>query len=198
MNSLKAYITEKFQVPKDYKRKHIYNYHPKSKGELLDLVNELIKERGNEADLNDIDTSNITDMSYMFTFARSDFNGNISEWDVSNVTSMKWMFTDSMFTGENGDISDWDVSKVEDMESMFERSMYNGDISDWDVSNVRNMVNMFFNSKFTGENGSLDRWNVKKLQKADTIFYLTPLEKNLPKWYNDWYKKLFNGKISSI
>ena len=79
-----------------------YNYHPKTKEELMVIVNELIKERGNEANLNDIDVSRITDMSHLF--AGSKFNGDISNWDVSGVKNMRWMFWDSKF---NGDISKW-------------------------------------------------------------------------------------------
>ena len=63
-----------------------HNYHPKTRDELKELVDKLIKERGNEADLNVIDTSEITDMDELFY--NSDFNGNISDWDVSNVTTM--------------------------------------------------------------------------------------------------------------
>ena len=52
-----------------------YNYYPKTKEELKDLVKELIKERGNEADLNDINVSQVKDMSGLFW--DSQFNGNI-------------------------------------------------------------------------------------------------------------------------
>ena len=40
-------ITSKTKVDK-------YTYHPKSKKELQDLLNQLIEERGNEGDFNDI------------------------------------------------------------------------------------------------------------------------------------------------
>ena len=107
-------IVERLHINKDIS--NYYNYHPKTKDELKELVNKLIKERGNEADLNDIDTSEITDMSHMFTYSK--FNGDISKWDVSNVKDMGYMFWDSSFTAKNGDISNWDVSNVKNMRRM--------------------------------------------------------------------------------
>ena len=65
------------------------NYKPNNKTELLVLMKDLIKERGNMGNFNDIDTSLITDMSGLFL--KSDFNGDISEWDVSNVTDMPYI-----------------------------------------------------------------------------------------------------------
>ena len=112
-------ILERLHINKDTGNHH-YNYHPKTKDELKELVNQLINERGKDTDLNDIDTSEITDMSYMFK--QSYFNGDISNWDVSNVTDMESMFYESKFTGENGDISKWDVSNVKDMSYMFDKS----------------------------------------------------------------------------
>ena len=77
-----------------------YNYHPKTDIEFRYIVVKLIKERGNKADLNDIDVSQITDISHSFTY--SQFNGDISNWDVRNVKNMEGMFNGSKF---NGDIS---------------------------------------------------------------------------------------------
>src|SRR5574343_446358 len=85
-----------------------YNYHPKDKDELKQIIEERIENEGTECDLNDIDDSNITDMSYMF--CDSEFNGDISKWNVSNVTDMRCMFYESEF---NGDLSKWNVSNVE-------------------------------------------------------------------------------------
>ena len=82
MRSINQYITEKLKI-----RKSSYKYFPETKKELQDLLKQLIKERGNEGDFNDIDTSKITDMSGLFDNIdnRDKFNGDISNWDVSNV-----------------------------------------------------------------------------------------------------------------
>ena len=137
MKSLQNYITEKILINKNSKTE--YNYHPKTKDELKAIIKQKIESDGNECNLNDIDTSNITDMSFLF--ADSKFNGNISNWDVSNVTNMDGMFFASKF---DDDISNWNVSNVTNMASMFYESVFNSDISNWDVSNVTNSVNIFY------------------------------------------------------
>ena len=113
MKTLQRYITEKILINKNSKL--TYNYYPKTKDELEYIINKRIKSEGNECNLNDIDTSNILDMSDLFAY--SEFNGDISKWDVSHVKNMKGMFM---------------------------RSNFNSDISNWDVSNVTNSVNIFY------------------------------------------------------
>ena len=108
MKSLHEIILEKLKIRKS--NKSSYNYFPKTKEELEDILKELIKERGNEGDFNDIDVSNITDMSHLFKGIK-EFNGDISNWDVSNVTNMSWMFYYCKSFNQN--ISNWNVSKVE-------------------------------------------------------------------------------------
>ena len=138
MKTLQNYITEKILINKN--SKIVYNYHPKTRDELEDIIKQKIESEGNKCDLNDIDTSNIIDMSDLFEY--SDFNGDISKWNVSNVKTMYGMFYKSEF---NGDISKWNVSNVTDMVSMFMKSNFNSDISNWDVSNVTNSTNIFHN-----------------------------------------------------
>ena len=139
MKTLQNYITEKILINKNSKL--AYNYHPKTKHELKDIVKQKIESEGNECNLNDIDTSNITDMSYLFE--DSEFNGDISKWNMSNVTNMQYMFRFSEF---NGDISNWNVSNVTNMASMFYESVFNSDISNWDVSNVKYNLKMLNDS----------------------------------------------------
>ena len=90
MKQIDKYIVERLHINKVIGK---YHYHPKTNGELKELVDQLIKERGNDADLNDIDTSEITDMDSIFD--GSNFNGDISNWDVSNVKNMDGMFLGS-------------------------------------------------------------------------------------------------------
>ena len=138
MKTLQHYITEKILINKNSKIS--YNYHPKTKDKLRKIIKQKIESEGNECDLNDIDTSNITDMSKLFVY--SHFNGDIYRWDVSNVTDMNSMFAYSKF---NGDISKWNVSNVTDMEGMFRFSKFNSDISNWNVSNVISNIHIFDN-----------------------------------------------------
>ena len=141
MKNLTTYIIEKLKISKS--KKPSYNYFPKTKKELQDILKELIKERGNDGDFNDIDTSKITDMSNLFD-GMPKFNGDISKWDVSNVTNMQSMFDYCKIF--NKPLNDWDVSKVIDMTYMFcSCESFNQDISDWNVSNVKDMDFIFFN-----------------------------------------------------
>ena len=137
MKSLTHYIQEKLVI-----KKNKYKYFPQTKEELKEIIEKRIKEEGNEADLNDIDVSNITDMSYLFL--STNFSCNVSNWDVSNVTNMKEMFCGCKKF--NSDISNWDVSKVTDMSNMFFWcEAFNQDISAWNISNIKYSLNMFYN-----------------------------------------------------
>ena len=77
-----------FKIGKTKAKKFIYE--PKDKDELKKILYEIL-EKDLNAYLNDIDVSEITDMSYLF-----------QDLDPHNI-----------------DISGWDVSKVENMNSMF-------------------------------------------------------------------------------
>lgn len=154
MKDLKDIIQEKLKVSSKTNISK-YQYFPKDYEELEKIVYDLIREHGNEANLNNIDTSEITGMERLFE--GSDFDGNISNWDVSNVTCMNWMFSHSNFTGKNSNLNKWDVSKVK---------LMNG---------------MFYYGKFEG---NIDDWTPHKDLKYNLIFKASPLEKNPPKWYS--------------
>jgi prepilin-type N-terminal cleavage/methylation domain-containing protein len=112
------------------------------------------------------DTSNVTDMSSMFSYATS-FNGNISGWDTGNVTNMTGMFADA--TAFNQGLNGWDTSNVTDMAGMFAgASSFNGNISGWDTSNVTNMSSMF--SYATSFNGNIGNWDTSNVTNMYFMF----------------------------
>ena len=91
-------------------------------------------------DLNFIDTSEITDMSLLFSNCMHNFD--VSSWDVSNVTNMGYMFYHCK--NFNCDLSNWNVSKVKNMNYMFNGcTNFNCDLSDWDISNMTRWKNTF-------------------------------------------------------
>ena len=168
MKSLTNYIQEKLIIKKSPAKKNkttSYKYFPKTTVELQDIIKQRIEQEGKEVDLNDIDTSNITDMSELFK--ETNFNGNISNWDVSNVTNMSEMFC--MCKKFNSNISTWDVSNVTSMNSMFLNcESFNQDISNWNVSNVTDMNYMFADCKKF--NQDISKWDVSKVKSRYYAF----------------------------
>lgn len=191
MKTLKQHIIEKLVISRNSEVKE-YKYHPKTREELKELVKKLIEERGNEADLNDIDTSRITNMSDLFIF--SEFNGDISLWNVSNVTDMTRMFYECK--NFNCDLSDWDVRKVKDMVYMFVNCKnfegnglknwktnnlinatgtfkgcmkFNEDISGWDMSEVNSVTEMFYNCENFDKD--ISEWDLKSVKEFKGVFF---------------------------
>ena len=168
MKTLTQYIDEAFRINKDTKvNKHVY--YPKTTWELKNLVKKLLDERGKDANLNDIDVSEITDMSDLFRYMSDIHNIDISEWNVSNVTDMGSMFFNCI--NFNCDISNWDVSNVKDMNSMFLGCKeFDSDLSKWDVSNVKYMGGIFYGCKNFNSDLSKVKYKSKLLSKVSLHF----------------------------
>ncbi|HEE9578851.1 TPA: DUF285 domain-containing protein [Campylobacter coli] len=144
-----------------------YKYTPKTKEELKALVKD------ESIYLGDIDTSNITDMSCLFTNStRKDFSG-IEKWNTSKVITMAHMFSLCRFF--NQDISRWDVGEVENMSYMFHGCHYfNQPLGDWDVKSVKSMRFMFH--KCYVFNQDISKWDVRKDQYTENTFLDCPID----------------------
>lgn len=154
-------------------------YKPKNKAELSKLVSN------HKITLGDIDTSLITDMSYIFNYEEAsnrDFSG-IESWDVSNVTNMKRMFAHCLNFNEN--INFWDVSKVKDAEGMFFGcESFNQPLDRWDVSSLEIAREMF--GYCICFNQPLDMWNVENLTNVYSMFeYCESFNQPLNNWKID-------------
>ena len=207
MKHLNQFITEyivKKKLDKAIDSEH--KYHPQTKDELIENIKELLYKREN--DLNCIDTSAITDMSFLFMNINVIIdNIDVSNWNVSNVTNMEGLFNNCKKF--NCDLSKWDVSNVNDMSYMFYNcGNFDCDLSNWNVSKVTNMYTMFEGcSKFKGKglenwdvskvesisymffdcinfDCDLSNWNVNNVKNMKRMFYNCNL-KNTPKWYKE-------------
>ena len=89
-------------------------------------------------------TSNVTNMSYMFSYCSSLTSLNLSSFNTSNVTDMNKMFNEcSSLTSLN--LSGFDTSNVTDMSFMFRfcSKLTSLNLSNFNTSNVTNMSVMF-------------------------------------------------------
>lgn len=101
-------------------------------------------------DISKWNTSNVIDMSQMFSGCRSLTEIDVSGWDVSKVTTFEYMFyslnTDAWMQLRNiRGLQNWNTSSAINMHCMFAFCGYmqTFDVFDWDVSHVTNFKSMF-------------------------------------------------------
>lgn len=164
-------------------RKNRFNYFPTSRNELKDIIKKRIDKEGINVDLNDIDTSEITDMNRLF--ADTNFCGNISDWDTSKVTDMSDMFQYCQtFIGEG--IENWDVSNVVNFSGMFMGcKKFNANVGKWDITSAEDLDYMFYGcEKF---NQDLRTWkNAANIKHTVKMFKNCPTlnQEYIPEWAN--------------
>ncbi len=155
-------------------------FKPANKAALREEIRKTIKAHGNNANLNYIDTSDITDMSALFQNI-SNFNGDISKWNVSKVTNMNAMFY--KVTAFNQPLNSWNVSSVENMAGMFMgATAFNQPLNRWKVSSVTNMYALFNGA--TAFNQDISGWVDKSgRDSADMFKGASAMQKaNKPSW----------------
>ena len=177
MKNINDYIIEKFKLNKDNVTKIIV---VKSKEELLEIIGDRFKWEDKVIDFNDLDVSNIKDMSNIF--ADKDFiNIDISGWDVSNVKTMRGMFNNCKHLRSTGDLSSWDVSNVIDMSFIFNNCEYLkniGDLKDWEINGTK-MAYAFQDCKQLKTIGDIYNWKPKEANwEIFPLCDLKPMPKN--------------------
>ena len=161
-------------------------------------------------DMRNFDTSNVTNMAFLFAGLSSLEDLNISGFNVEKVTNMSAMFWECSKLTEL-DLSSWETPALTTLYAnwgntgMFSgcTSLVNLDISNFDTSNVTNMSYLFFNcSKLA----SLDirNFSFTNVTNYSNIFYSIPAnsiiivngqtEKN---WILDKRSELNNIKLVS-
>ena len=124
--------------------------------------------------INDLDFSNVIDMSYSFSLCRSLRKLlDLSEWNTGNVITMESMFEGCVLLDELSDISKWKTSEVKNMSSMFNscsslRTLPN--ISEWDVSKVNNISCMFKGCESIRIFPNISNWNVSSVENMSSMF----------------------------
>jgi hypothetical protein len=112
----------------------------RDKAHLKELINNL------DINFSDLDVSNITDMSTLFSnfnFSNRTGNSDISNWDVSNVINMEYMFRNS--EGFNQDLSKWNekLRIVNSMNGMFKDCKDFNKGLNWNISYKTSIEHIF-------------------------------------------------------
>lgn len=191
MDSNIKYLMEEIQMfnPVEYDNEEVidnntinqvaYKYHPTDRSELLSIIKEKINIQKNKnvynLDLTDTDTSKITDMEQLFSYALNRIKKpvliGLDNWDVSNVTSMSSMFAgcDSI---EEINMRNWDTSNVIDMQRMFYNctNLWRLDLSSFNTSKIFTMKSMFeWCQSLTQVN--LSGWDTSNVKEMNRMFY---------------------------
>ena len=135
--------------------------------------------------LSDLDTSKVTNMSSMFSYAGRNATswsvGNLSSWDTSKVTNMSSMFAGAGYSATNSfslNLSGWNTSSVTNMSSMFSYAGYSAtssfslNLSGWNTSSVTNISFMFESAGYNATNFSLNLsdWDTSKVTTMTNMF----------------------------
>ena len=121
--------------------------------------------------LENLDTSNVTNMSYMFSQCGSLSSIDLSELDTSNVRDMRYMFN-MCSSLDNFDLSGLDTSNVEDMSFMFAAcdSLSNIKLNNLKTNNVTSMEGIFLMcTNLTSVD--LSSFNTSNVTNMNSMFY---------------------------
>ena len=118
-----------------------------------------------------LNTSEVTNMSSMFSYCTKLTSLDLSGWNTSKVTNMGWMFYECANLSVL-DLRGWNTSNVTEMSYMFYKcnALESLDLSHFNTANVTLMSWMFYNcSGLTSLD--LSGWNTSKVTNMYAMFY---------------------------
>ena len=190
MKQINNYIQEKLVISKNLKKQ--YNYHPETKRELIAIIKKKYQEiqkpniYGNLTppkdmlDLNDIDISKITDLSYLFENIKP-IKVDMNNWDVSHVTDIHGLFWANNIV-EEIHIENWDVHNIESVYGAFYfcTNIKKLNLDNWEFEKCTEF-NLMFKGCEKLDTHFTDNWTMPKCPiTTDEMFEGC---KYKPKWY---------------
>lgn len=121
-------------------------------------------------DTQNLDTSNVNSMGFMFYKCVSLTTIDVSQWDTSNVTGFGSMFEQCEVLSQL-DVSNWDTGKVTTLNYMFYKcqTLTALDVSNWDTKNVTNMGSVFYKC-INLASIDVSNWNTQNVNRMGDMF----------------------------
>lgn len=183
MKTLQQHINERLILNKDRVQKIKYEYFPKNKSELAQMIIErdnLNFKNGNDIlNLNDIDTSDIFNFAYLFENLKST-KININNWNLSNAKDIHGLFW-NRYDIEEIYCDKLDVNNVECFYGVFYhcKKLKTLNLNNWKFANG-NDFRLMFHSCINLDLSFTDDWKIPPKAQTEEMF------KNCdyaPKWY---------------
>ena len=116
--------------------------------------------------------TDITDMSFMFSFCTSLKELNLSNFNTDNVTNMSYMFRGCYYLTELN-LSNFNTNNVTDMSFMFSecKNLKKLNISNFNTNNVTHMISIFYQCKSIKELNISSNFNSNKKTKMNRMFF---------------------------
>ena len=139
------------------------------KADINKNANTIIPHSTVEASFKGSNTSNVTNMSYMFNSCNGLISLDLSSFDTSNVTTMVGMFQ-GCYSLTSLTLSNFDTSNVTTMNGMFNNcdGLTSLDVSSFDTSNVTSMTSMFSTCNVTSLD--LSNFDTSNVTTMDGMF----------------------------
>ena len=137
--------------------------------------------------LENLDTSNVENMTYMFSGCKLLSELNVINWKTDNLEDMGYLFNGCENLENIYGISEWDTSKVENMCYLFsdcKKLQELKEIFKWNTSKVKDMSNMFnnCNSLKLLSNNAGETWDTKNVTNMGYMFNGCKSLKQFPKY----------------